>query len=540
MRHRRRATARLRRRRRRLPTRRRHPPPLPPPTPPPADLLDRPLVLWFPAPASFTGEDVVELHVHGSAAVTAAVTAALAALPATRPAGRGEFTRRALAGGRLDLTEVEGLADLLAADTPTQRRAALAQLGGTLRRLYARWRGELTALSATAEAVLDFGEEGGLADAALYAGLVPRVAALRAEMVGHLADGRVGERVRGGVGVAVLGAPNAGKSTLVNALARRPAAIVSGEAGTTRDVVAVPLEVGGVSVTVRDTAGVRRDGGEGGSAVVGGVEREGIRRARAAAAAADVVVFVLDAAVAAGKGGDPDADAAWAALADVAAEGGGTPPPHVLLVANKADLLDGPAAAAAVVDAALTRFAALSPAPAAAVAVSLTAGGGGATALLRFLEGAVRFLAGQPPAGGEGWGDVDAAAASTTTASWVGGGGGWGAPAPATTSGGGGGMREAAVITRARHRRHVTAAVAALDAFLAGRSRRPTAASAAADDAVAAESVAADEADCAYGLPMDVAAEELRTASRAVAEITGAVPVEAVLDVVFREFCIGK
>jgi tRNA modification GTPase len=209
--------------------------------------LDHALCLRFPAPASATGQDVVELHLHGGAAVVRGVAAALGSLPGLRPAEAGEFTRRAFLGGRLDLTQVEGLADLLAADTEAQRAQALAAAGGASRRAAAAWRAALLTGLARVEAVIDFGEDDGIADE-VAAGAAPALRALRRQLEAHLAAGAGGELVRGGVRVAIVGAPNAGKSSLLNALAGREAAIVSAAPGTTRDVLEVALDLGGYKV----------------------------------------------------------------------------------------------------------------------------------------------------------------------------------------------------------------------------------------------------------------------------------------------------
>jgi len=258
----------------------------------PADgrLLDRGLVLWLPAPGSFTGEDMAELQVHGGRAVVAALLEALGRLPGLRPAEPGEFTRRAFDGGRLDLAAVEGLADLIGADTEAQRRQALAQAEGLLGRAVADWAERLTVLLARVEAAIDFAEEelpeGLLAEAAEAA------APLRRELEAALAAPPAGERLREGLRVAILGAPNAGKSSLLNALARREAAIVSERAGTTRDVVEVALDLGGYPLLLADTAGLRE-------APAGGdldpVEAEGIRRSLARAEAADLKLLLFEA-----------------------------------------------------------------------------------------------------------------------------------------------------------------------------------------------------------------------------------------------------
>lgn len=245
-------------------------------------LIDRALVLSFPAPASFTGEDVVELHVHGGVAVVEAVLRALGRIDGLRLAEPGEFSRRAFDNGKLDLTQAEGLADLISAQTDAQRRLALAQAGGLLRDRAERWRGAIVRLLAMAEAGIDFSDEEDV-DAGSDAGAI---AALRDEIAHALDDGRVGERLRDGLAIAVIGAPNVGKSSLINALARREVAIVSEIAGTTRDPIEVALDLGGVAATLIDTAGLRDSDDP--------IEAEGIRRARARAAAADLVLHVSD------------------------------------------------------------------------------------------------------------------------------------------------------------------------------------------------------------------------------------------------------
>lgn len=244
--------------------------------------LDRALVLWFKAPASFTGEDTTELHVHGSRAVIDGLTETLAAIPGLRPAEPGEFTRQAFANGRLDLTQVEGLADLLAAETAGQRRLALRQMQGGLSDLCDDWRHRLIRAGAHLEACIDFADEDIPGD--LLPGVAASVAALARSIEDHLADGRRGEIVRDGFTVVILGPPNVGKSSLLNALARRDVAIVSPMPGTTRDPVEVHLDLGGYAVTLIDTAGLRD--------TTDAIEAEGIRRTRARAAAADMRLVV--------------------------------------------------------------------------------------------------------------------------------------------------------------------------------------------------------------------------------------------------------
>ncbi|MGQ9366302.1 tRNA uridine-5-carboxymethylaminomethyl(34) synthesis GTPase MnmE [Azospirillum sp. ST 5-10] len=386
------------------------------------DRLDDALVLWFPAPRSYTGEDVAELHLHGGRAVTAAVVEALAGCPGLRTAEPGEFTRRAFENGKLDLTEAEGLIDLIDAETAAQRRQALRQMEGALGRLYEGWRGRLMRALAHIEADIDFPDEdlpAGVADA-----VRPELAALAAAIADHLDDAGRGERLREGLHVAIVGAPNAGKSSLLNALARRDAAIVSARAGTTRDVIEVHLDVGGYPVVLADTAGIREAADE--------VEEEGVRRALARAASADLKVAVFDAAR------WPDLDPATVGLVDAAA----------VPVLNKGDLaaVSGPVVAGRP-----------------ALVVSAVSGAGLGALERRLADEAAARLAGS------------------------------GAPA----------------LTRARHRRALEECRAALLRSL----------------------------DAA--LP-ELAAEDVRLASRALGRITGRVDVEDLLDVIFRDFCIGK
>ncbi len=387
------------------------------------DALDDALVLRFTAPASFTGEDVVELHLHGGRAVVAGVIGVLATRPGLRLAEPGEFTRRAFEHGKLDLTEAEAVADLIDAETTAQRRQALRQMDGALGRLYDGWRDRLTRALAHIEADIDFAEDdlpGGVADA-----VRPVIERLLAEITDHLNDGGRGERLREGLHIAIVGAPNAGKSSLLNALARRDAAIVSARAGTTRDIIEVQLDLGGYPVVLADTAGLRE-------AAADEVEEEGIRRARDRAARADVKVAVFDATAL------PDLDPATLALIDA----------DSVVVLNKCD----------VVAVTPSIIAGASP-----VLVSARTGAG-----LRDLEQRLTAFSADRLAVGS---------------------------APS--------------LTRARHR-------AALDECGAALDRALTA-----------------------PLP-ELAAEDIRLASRALGRITGRVDVEDLLDIIFRDFCIGK
>jgi tRNA modification GTPase len=247
--------------------------------------IDDAVVLWFPAPASATGEDVAEFHVHGGRAVLAALFAALSGFENVRAAEPGEFTRRAFENGKLDLTEAEGLDDLIHADTDRQRRQALRQLKGLLGDRARDWRTRIIEASALIEAGIDFSDEGDV-PAELIAPALAKVKTLLAEIEEVLAGQGRSERLRDGLVVAIAGPPNVGKSTLMNALARREVAIVSPHAGTTRDVIEVQLDLDGYPVTVIDTAGIRETDDP--------VEQEGVRRARARAADADLVLWMTD------------------------------------------------------------------------------------------------------------------------------------------------------------------------------------------------------------------------------------------------------
>jgi tRNA modification GTPase len=385
--------------------------------------IDRGLALWFRGPASFTGEDVVELHLHGGRAVIAGAIEALGRLPGLRPAEAGEFARRAFLAGKLDLTAAEGLADLVAAETAAQRRQALRQLGGALQRLYEGWRSRLVRSLAHLEAVIDFPEEDLPGDVAT--GIRREILCLSQEIRQHLDDAGRGERLRDGLSVAIIGAPNVGKSSLLNALARREAAIVSATAGTTRDVVEVAMDLQGYPLTLADTAGLRASGDE--------IEREGVRRALARAEAADLKIAVFDATR------WPELEAATAGLVDE----------DTVVVLNKADLA-GPLEDASMFGRPALRLSART--------------GAGVGALLDRLgsEAAARMAAGAAPA-----------------------------------------------LTRERHRRALEDCVAALERSLAAP------------------------------LP-ELAAEDVRLAARALGRITGRVAVDDLLDVIFREFCIGK
>ena len=247
--------------------------------------IDDAVVLWFPGPKSATGEDVAEFHVHGGRAVLSALFAALSSFENTRAAEPGEFTRRAFENGKLDLTEAEGLDDLIHADTDRQRHQALRQLKGLLGDKARNWRQQIIEASALIEAGIDFSDEGDVPEE-LLAPALAKIKALHGEIVEVLAAQGRSERLRDGLVVAIAGPPNVGKSTLMNQLARREVAIVSPHAGTTRDVIEVQLDLDGYPVTVIDTAGIR--------ATEDPVEQEGVRRARARAAEADLVLWLVE------------------------------------------------------------------------------------------------------------------------------------------------------------------------------------------------------------------------------------------------------
>src|ERR1700710_1900912 len=245
--------------------------------------IDDAVVLWFPGPKSATGEDVAEFHVHGARAVLAALFASLSGFENVRAAEPGEFTRRAFENGKLDLTEAEGLDDLIHADTDRQRRQALRQLKGLLGDKARDWRARIIEASALIEAGIDFSDEGDV-PAELIAPAMAKIKTLLAEIQEVLAAQGQSERLRDGLVVAIAGPPNVGKSTLINQLARREVAIVSPHAGTTRDVIEVQLDLDGYPVTLIDTAGIRETNDP--------VEQEGVRRARARAVEADLVLWL--------------------------------------------------------------------------------------------------------------------------------------------------------------------------------------------------------------------------------------------------------
>lgn len=392
--------------------------------------LDDALVIWFEGPASYTGEDSAEFHVHGGRAVVEAVLTALDE-NGLRLAEPGEFTRRAFENGKLDLTQAEGVADLIDAETEAQRRQALGQLGGALSQRYDAWRDLLVQALAMLEAAVDFPDEELPEDVAARAR--PGLEALEAEIGQALADASRGRRVRDGFRIALVGAPNAGKSTLLNALAERDAAIVTSTPGTTRDIIEVPLTLGGYKTLLADTAGLRT--------TEDAIEAEGVRRARAWAAEADLRLWVIDAAMFHVKQDDE---------LDVVQPGDWA-------VVNKIDLVDS------------FRLEVLRDV--------LTAKG------LNVIE-----LAARKPGGAE---QARAALTSHVVEALS------GAEFPAAT--------------RIRHAESLTDARTYLQRALSD-----------------------------VGLEVELAAEDVRLAARALSRITGRIDPEDVLDRVFSSFCIGK
>lgn len=286
--------------------------------------IDDAVVLWFPGPGSATGEDIAEFHIHGGRAVLSALFAAISLIPNTRAAEPGEFTRRAFENGKLDLTEAEGLDDLIHADTDRQRRQALRQLQGLLGDRARDWRERIIEASALIEAGIDFSDEGDV-PAELRAPAVKAIKALHDEITEVVAAQGHSERLRDGMVVAIAGEPNVGKSTLMNQLARREVAIVSPHAGTTRDVIEVQLDLDGYPVTVIDTAGIRETNDP--------VEQEGVRRARARADDADLVLWLVEAEQAV----DPHAMQSLRRPGEGEDRSGGS----VWIVRNKIDLRGG-------------------------------------------------------------------------------------------------------------------------------------------------------------------------------------------------------
>jgi len=394
------------------------------------EAIDEALALWFPAPHSETGEDVVEFQLHGGHAVIAAVLDALGEIDGCRLAEAGEFTRRAFENGKLDLTAVEGLADLIAAETPTQRQLAFRQLKGLIGDRADAWRRRLIEALALVEARIDFSDEADVPED-LVSPALHAAQQLRDEIAVALADGGRGERLRDGLVIAIAGPPNAGKSTLLNRLARREAAIVSPYAGTTRDVIEVHLDLGGYPVTVLDTAGIRDSDSP--------VEQEGVRRATERAAEADLVLWAIDASANGGAVIERPANLAKT---------------QVWLVENKIDL----AKESSHID----------------------------------HKDESEFILSVSAKTGEGIESLIAALAGFARDFF--------------------GTTESVLVTRRRHRLALTETVAALDRALAKKNTGSE----------------------------EIIAEELRAAATTLGRLTGRVDVEDILDVIFRDFCIGK
>jgi tRNA modification GTPase len=427
------------------------------------EVIDRGMAMRFAAPRSYTGEDVYEFYLHGGRAVIEAALAAIGRLSFCRLAEPGEFTRRAFEHGKLDLTEAEAIADLAMAETAAQRRQALRQLDGALGQLYEDWRTLLLRALAHLEAEIDFPDED--LPQGIAAKIRPDLARLRAAIAEHL-DDRRGERLRDGVSIAIVGPPNAGKSSLLNLLAKRDAAIVSAVAGTTRDVIDVHLDLDGYPVTIGDTAGLRDTGDV--------IELEGVRRARARAEDADIRLLVVPATDDGGKPVD------WAALArNARAALASWHAATDLVVVNKTDLL---ADKGAFVEAREEITGADGKARPAYLGLSARTGAG-LPVLLKRLSATVAMLVGDVPTVSD---DTLLAAVDRRLA-----------PPP---------------LTRARHREALGDCLAALDRALA--AGKDTGA--------------------------ELQAEDVRLAARALGRITGRVGVEDLLDVIFRDFCIGK
>ncbi|KAM4574075.1 5-taurinomethyluridine-[tRNA] synthase subunit GTPB3, mitochondrial [Fundulus diaphanus] len=415
------------------------------------EVLDRGLVLWFPAPHSFTGEDSVEFHIHGGPAVITAVLQALGSVPGMRPAEAGEFTRRAFHAGKLDLTEVEGLGDLIHAETEAQRRQALRQMSGDLGRLYQDWSHRLKRCLAHVEAFIDFSE-----DELIEEGVLDQVdisvCDLQAEIDQHLKDERRGERLRSGVHVVIAGATNAGKSSLLNTLCQRPAAIVSPIAGTTRDVVETALDIGGFPVLLSDTAGLRDSPDL--------VEQEGVRRARERVQQADLTLVVVDSTILPSEV-QQAAALLLKHLESVLTSQEQPEAGRCLLVLNKTDLL--PEAQREQLSLGLRGSSGLPP-----VCLISCQTSEGLKDFLTVLQSTVQTMCADPLSG-------------------------------------------APTLTQARHRAHLQQCAAALAQYWRYR-----------------------DSDLA------LAAEGVRLALTGLGRITGRVGAEEILDIIFKDFCIGK
>uniref|UniRef100_A0A182VYI1 TrmE-type G domain-containing protein n=1 Tax=Anopheles minimus TaxID=112268 RepID=A0A182VYI1_9DIPT len=292
------------------------------------EMIDRGLLLWFPGPNSFTGEDTIEFHVHGGSAIVSAMYDSLATFPDTRVAEPGEFTKRAFFAGKMDLTEVEGLADLIHAETEAQRKQALRQANGQLSCFYNEMRTQLVNAIASIEAYIDFSEDQDVDDGVLSVA-VQKIETVIEELEVHLNDNRRGERLRNGVRTAIVGAPNVGKSSLINLLSQRNVSIVTSIAGTTRDIVESHYDIGGYPVILADTAGLRANTDD-------VVESEGIARARTYVEGADLLLLVVDAS----RIESVDRTDTFIAEYIQALGIEERMIPHTLIILNKCDLLD--------------------------------------------------------------------------------------------------------------------------------------------------------------------------------------------------------
>lgn len=391
-------------------------------------LLDEAVCIYFKAPNTFTGEDSSEIQMHGGRAVIQSVLQALreANIPGLRYAEAGEFSKRAYLNGKIDLTKAEAIADLITAETESQAELALVQLGGALHDQYESWRHQVIRILAYAEAHIDFVDEEDVPPE-VFATIIPQIEKLITDLKNHLDDKGLGERLREGFVVTLIGAPNAGKSSLLNALAKRDVAIVTPTAGTTRDMIDVPLNLGGLPVIVVDTAGLRETNDE--------IEAEGVRRARQRAADADLVLALFDATL-------PD---------DITTrQAAGT---DALSVYTKRDLLSSPGQE-----------------PKDGCLISTKTGDG----MPQLLEQITTILREKI--------------------------------APLQT-------RETPLLTRTRHRDTAQQALAHLERCLAGIANQ---------------------------LPVELTIEDLRLSARDLGRLTGRVDVEDLLDVIFRDFCIGK
>lgn len=385
-------------------------------------LLDEALCIYFKGPNTFTGEDIAEFQLHGGRAVVQAVLAALKeGNPDLRFAEGGEFSKRAYLNGKIDLTKAEAIADLVSAETESQAEIAANQLGGSLRDLYEGWRDQVIRILAYAEAYIDFVDEEDVPPD-VFASVKPQLDQLMGNLAHHLDDKALGERLREGFVITIIGAPNAGKSSLLNALAKRDVAIVTAQAGTTRDIIEVPLNLGGLPVILVDTAGLRETSDV--------IEAEGIRRARARVADADLVLALFD--------GTQDRDSETSTLID----------DKTIIVQTKSDVVK----------------------TSDDLAISTVTGDGIDTLLNRItdvLRAQIQRPKGQP------------------------------------------------LLTRARHRDAVTDALQSLQ-----RCR--------------------DGMDYGDTHPIELVIEDLRIAARSLGRLTGRIDVEDLLDVIFRDFCIGK